>query len=62
MTIENGERRKARDKEAFGEKPPDRPEAVYRRTVERLEIRDADRKTGFVDRLRRLFRRGPRPG
>ncbi|HEX2695032.1 MAG TPA: DnaJ domain-containing protein [Acidobacteriota bacterium] len=61
MTLGDDERRRAYDEEAFGAKPPDRPGAAYRRTVERLEIGDADRKTGFVDKLRRLFRRGPRP-
>ena len=60
-TLGNDQRRRAYDEEAFGARPPDRPGAAYRRTVERLEIGDADQKTGFVDKLRRLFRRGPRP-
>jgi hypothetical protein len=61
MTIGNDERRRAYDAERPGARTPDRPGAAYRQTVEKLEIGDADRKTGFVDRLRGLFRRGPRP-
>jgi hypothetical protein len=60
MTIGNDERRRAYDPERPGARTPDRPGAAYRRTAEKLEIGDADRKTGFIDRLRRLFRREPR--
>ena len=59
-TLGDDERRRAYDEETFGGGTP-RLGAAYRRTVERLEIGDADRKTGFVERLRRFFRRGPRP-
>ena len=61
LMLRDDEWRKAYDEETFGGSAPPRPGAAYRRTLERLEIGDADRKIGFVDRLRRLFRRGPRP-
>jgi DnaJ-class molecular chaperone len=60
-TLADDEQRRIYDKQTFGARTPDRPGAAYRQTVEKLEIGDADRKTGFVDRLRGLFRRGPRP-
>lgn len=60
-TLGDDERRRAYDEATFGKDGGLRPGAAYRRTVERLEIGDADRKTGFAERLRRLFRRGPRP-
>ncbi len=60
-TLGDDERRRAYDEAAFGEDEGRRPGAAYRRTMEKLEIGDADRKTGFAEKLRRLFRRGPRP-
>ncbi len=33
------------------------PKAFFRKTVSRVEIQDADRKTGFFSRLRAIFRR-----
>ncbi len=60
-TLGDDERRRAYDEETFGGSGTPSLGAAYRRTVERLEIGDADRKTGFVERLRRFFRRGPRP-
>jgi DnaJ-class molecular chaperone len=59
-TLGDDERRRAYDEETFGASGPSRPGAACRRTVERLEIGDADRKTGFAERLRHLFRRGTR--
>ncbi len=60
-TLGDDELRRAYNKKTFGAGTPDRPGAACRQTVEKLEIGDADQKTGFLDRLRRLFRRGPRP-
>jgi DnaJ-class molecular chaperone len=60
MTLGDGERRRAYDEETFGGSGTQRLGAAYRRTVERLEIGDADRKTGFAERLRRFFRHGRR--
>ena len=59
-TLGDDGRRRAYDEATFGGGV--RPGAAYRRTVEKLEIGDADRKAGFFEKLRRLFRRGPRPG
>lgn len=43
------------------EKPPNGltspPKALFRKTVLRVEIQDADRGTGFLSRLRDIFRR-----
>jgi len=33
------------------------PKALFRKTVSRVEIQDADRRTGFLSRLRGIFRR-----
>jgi DnaJ-class molecular chaperone len=60
-TLGDDERRRAYDEAVFGEGGGRPTGAAYRRTVEKLEIGDADRKTGFAEKLRRLFRRGPRP-
>ncbi len=60
-TLGDEERRRAYDEATFGGNGTPRPGAAFRKTMERLEIGDADRKAGFADRLRRLFRRGPRP-
>jgi len=35
---------------------------AVRRTFEKLEIEDGDRRGGIRERLRRLFRRKDRPG
>lgn len=60
-TLGDDERRRAYDEATFGGSGTLRPGAACRRTMERLEIGDADRKPGLAERLRRLFRRGPRP-
>jgi DnaJ-class molecular chaperone len=59
-TLGDDERRRDYYEAAFGEGGDRPPGAAYRRTLEKLEIDDADRKAGFTERLRRLFRRGPR--
>ncbi len=60
-TLGDEARRKDYDEATFGGNGTPRPGAACRRTMERLEIGDADRKAGFAERLRRLFRRGQRP-
>ena len=55
-TLSDEEARRAYDEATFGGTEAPGPRAAFRRTVERLEIGDADRRPGFLGRLRRLFR------
>jgi len=57
QTLGDEERRRDYDEATFGDAGTARPGAALRRTVERLEIGDAERKMGFAERLKGLFRR-----
>jgi DnaJ-class molecular chaperone len=45
------------DKEKLPNGLPSPPKALFRKTVSRVEIQDADTGTGFLSRLRDIFRR-----
>lgn len=60
-TLSDEASRRAYDEATFGGSGRPYPGAALRRTVEKLEIGDADRRPGLLERLRRLFRRGTPP-
>jgi len=56
-TLNDPEARTRYDAEKFPNGLSSPPRALFRKTVSRVEIQDADRGTGFLSRLRDIFRR-----
>ena len=56
-TLKDPEARTRYDKEKLPRGLPSPPKALFRKTVSRVEIEDAGPGTGFLSRLRNIFRR-----
>jgi curved DNA-binding protein CbpA len=56
-TLKDPEARTRYDEEKLPRGLPSPPKALFRKTVSRVEIEDAGPGTGFLSRLRNIFRR-----